>query len=117
LIPGASLWERIYLLAVLPSLQLGLALLTVGLIRPWGEVFRRWLPVLGGRRVAVAVAVGAAAAGAVLVGVWLWSAVVMDLLEDTVSPCISSRPDAPSQGGTSCAGMCQCCCGRRCCWR
>jgi hypothetical protein len=78
-VPGAPLGEKLYLLAVLPSVQLGLALLTVGLIRPWGEVFPRWLPVLGGRRVAVAAAVGAATTGAVLVGVWLWIGVVMDL--------------------------------------
>jgi hypothetical protein len=40
------MWEQLYLLAVLPAAQLGLALLTVGLIRPWGEVFPRWLPAL-----------------------------------------------------------------------
>lgn len=34
---AAPLGEKLYLLAVLPSVQLGLALLTVGLIRPWGE--------------------------------------------------------------------------------
>jgi hypothetical protein len=28
--PAAPLWEKLYLLAVLPSVQLGLALLTVG---------------------------------------------------------------------------------------
>jgi hypothetical protein len=27
------------------------SLLTIGLVRPWGEVFPRWLPVVGGRRV------------------------------------------------------------------
>jgi hypothetical protein len=55
--PGTPIWEQLYLLAVLPAAQLGLALLTVGLIRPWGEVFPRWLSALGGRRVAVAFAV------------------------------------------------------------
>jgi hypothetical protein len=44
--PGTPMWEQLYLLAVLPAAQLGLALLTVGLIRPWGEVFPRWLPAL-----------------------------------------------------------------------
>jgi len=39
---------------VLPSVQLGLALLTIGLIRPWGEVFPRWLPALGRQRAPVA---------------------------------------------------------------
>ncbi|QES07044.1 hypothetical protein DEJ44_16445 [Streptomyces venezuelae] len=40
-----------------------LALLTLGLVRPWGEVFPRWLPFLGGRRVNAATATGAAFAG------------------------------------------------------
>lgn len=44
-----------------------LALLTLGLVRPWGEVFPRWLPLVGGRRVPVAFAVGAASLGAVAV--------------------------------------------------
>ncbi|HEY3504551.1 MAG TPA: hypothetical protein VGN37_17435 [Actinocatenispora sp.] len=35
----------------------GGAVLTVGLIRPWGEVFPRWIPVLGGRRVPIVAAV------------------------------------------------------------
>jgi hypothetical protein len=96
---------------VLPAAQLGLALLTVGLIRPWGEVFPRWLPALGGRRVAVAFAVGAATAGAVLVGVWLWSAVVMDLLGAQHSPASRSHPGARCRGGRCCAGMRRCCYG------
>ncbi|EST36475.1 hypothetical protein [Streptomyces roseochromogenus] len=29
----------------------GLALLTLGLVRPWGEIAPRWLPLIGGRRV------------------------------------------------------------------
>ncbi|MFC0007385.1 hypothetical protein [Micromonospora siamensis] len=37
------------------------AVLTVGLIRPWGERFPRWLPGLAGRRVPVALAVVPAA--------------------------------------------------------
>lgn len=44
-----------------------LALLTIGLVRPWGEVFPRWLPLVGGRDVPVAFAVGAASLGAVAV--------------------------------------------------
>jgi len=30
--------------------SMALGLLTVGLVRPWGEVFPRWLPWIGGRR-------------------------------------------------------------------
>ncbi|MEU8541291.1 hypothetical protein AB0C52_15095 [Streptomyces sp. NPDC048717] len=52
-----------------------LAFLTLGLVRPWGEVFPRRLPLLGGRRVAPAGATGAALAGAVaLCGVAAWGA-------------------------------------------
>lgn len=58
--------DKIYLIGLLPSLQLGLALLTIGLIRPWGETFPRWLPYIGGRRVRVGFAVGVAVTGAVL---------------------------------------------------
>jgi hypothetical protein len=64
--PGDPLWEKIYV----PSLSfvsLGLALLTLGLVRPWGEVFPRWLPGVGGRRVPTSFAVGAATTGALLV--------------------------------------------------
>ncbi|MFE7412078.1 hypothetical protein [Streptomyces laurentii] len=52
-----------------------LAFLTLGLVRPWGEVFPRRLPLLGGRRVAPAGATGAALAGAAgLCGIAAWGA-------------------------------------------
>lgn len=54
---------QIILLSVLVE---AVALLALGLVRPWGEVFPRWLPVLGGRRVPIAAAVVPAAGGAVL---------------------------------------------------
>lgn len=66
------LGEKIYLVAGLPSVQLGLALLTIGLIRPWGEVLPRWLPFVGGRGVPVRFAVGAATTGVVLLLI-LWT--------------------------------------------
>ncbi|WUH99198.1 hypothetical protein OHR68_37760 [Spirillospora sp. NBC_00431] len=43
------------------------ALLALGLVRPWGEVFPRLLPLVGGRRVPVWFAVGAASSGAAAV--------------------------------------------------
>ncbi|GAA4239492.1 hypothetical protein GCM10022254_59820 [Actinomadura meridiana] len=43
------------------------AMLALGLVRPWGEVFPRWFPLVGGRRVPVAFAVGAASLGAAAV--------------------------------------------------
>jgi hypothetical protein len=43
------------------------AFLTVGLVRPWGEVVPARVPFVGGRQVPVRVATGVAAAGATLV--------------------------------------------------
>ncbi|WP_410618220.1 hypothetical protein [Amycolatopsis sp. cmx-8-4] len=48
-----------------------LALLTLGLVRPWGERVPRWVPLLGGRRVVPWAAIGPAAAGAVALAV-IW---------------------------------------------
>ncbi|MEU2023085.1 hypothetical protein ABZ565_13075 [Streptomyces sp. NPDC016469] len=60
LIPG---WG--YLVVPLLSVfQEALAFLTLGLVRPWGEVWPRWIPHLGGRRVPVMAATGPAAVGA-----------------------------------------------------
>lgn len=49
---------------VLSAVAEGLALLTLGLVQPWGEVAPRWLPVIGGRRIPVAAAAVPAALGA-----------------------------------------------------
>lgn len=49
--PGVRVWG----LALSTGAWLGV-LLTIGLIRPWGEVFPRWIPVVGGRPVPVLVA-------------------------------------------------------------
>lgn len=65
----------------LGGMALGGALLTLGLIQRWGEVFPSWIPVLGSRRVPPALAViPAAIASAVLItGGWgLWRMVVSD---------------------------------------
>jgi hypothetical protein len=40
-----------FYLVFLSVLSEGLALLAFGLVRPWGEVVPRWIPLLGGRRV------------------------------------------------------------------
>ncbi|MEW1634193.1 hypothetical protein AB0469_08975 [Streptomyces sp. NPDC093801] len=61
-IPG---WGRVYVVLLSAASEL-LALLTLGLVRPWGEVLPRWVPLAGGRRpaprrVAAAAGVGAAA--------------------------------------------------------
>ncbi|BBJ45494.1 hypothetical protein GCM10017744_083050 [Streptomyces antimycoticus] len=60
LIPG---WG--YLVVPLLSVfQEALAFLTLGLVRPWGEVWPRWIPGLRGRRIPVYAAVVPAALGA-----------------------------------------------------
>lgn len=53
--------------AALAAMGLIGALLTFGLIRPWGEAFPRWMPFIGGRRVPVALAVVPAGLVALLV--------------------------------------------------
>jgi hypothetical protein len=51
----------------LSLLSEGLALLTLGLVRPWGEVVPGWIPVVGGRAIPAPAAVLAAGLGAVAV--------------------------------------------------
>lgn len=48
--------QRLWGLAISTGAWLGV-ILTLGLIRPWGEVFPRWFPLIGGRPVPVAAAV------------------------------------------------------------
>ncbi|MFJ5675646.1 hypothetical protein [Streptomyces sp. NPDC093097] len=60
LIPG---WGYL-LLPLLCVVQEALAFLTLGLVRPWGEVWPRWIPYLRGRRIPVPAAVVPAALGA-----------------------------------------------------
>jgi hypothetical protein len=56
--------ELVYIVG-LSVVSMGVALLTIALVRPWGEVFPDWLPVVGGRdvprrAVTIAAALGAA---------------------------------------------------------
>jgi hypothetical protein len=53
--------------AGLATVAVGGALLTLGLIRPWGETLPRWIPFLGGKRVPPLLAVIPAAFVSVLV--------------------------------------------------
>lgn len=53
--------------AALATIAVGGAALTLGLVRGWGEVFPRWIPFLGGRRVPVWFAVVPASLVSVLV--------------------------------------------------
>jgi hypothetical protein len=66
--------ESVYIVS-LSLVSEALALLTLGLVRPWGEVFPRRLPLLGGRRVPPSFAVTVATAGAVaLTLIWGYAA-------------------------------------------
>ena len=64
-VPG---WGSFYV-AGLSLVSMGLALLALGLIRPWGEVVPGWIPVLAGRRVTPMAAVIPAGLAAVLLTV------------------------------------------------
>ncbi|GAA1143548.1 hypothetical protein F4556_005807 [Kitasatospora gansuensis] len=64
-------WGAVYLIALSAVSELA-ALLTLGLVRPWGEVLPRWIPVLGGRAVPERAAVVSATVGVVLL-TCLWT--------------------------------------------
>ncbi|MCX5208466.1 hypothetical protein OG689_04005 [Kitasatospora sp. NBC_00240] len=59
-------WGTLYVLA-LSALAETLAFLSLGLVRPWGRVTPRWLPLIGGRRVHPRAAVIPAGLGALAV--------------------------------------------------
>jgi hypothetical protein len=62
-------------LLLLGVLSMGLGLLTVGLVRPWGEIVPRWVPRIGGRVVPARAAARVAVAGGValiLITVWFF---------------------------------------------
>ncbi|MGW1172116.1 hypothetical protein ACWD4P_00165 [Kitasatospora sp. NPDC002543] len=61
-------WGTVYCVA-LSALAESLAFLTLGLVRPWGLVAPRWIPLIGGRRVRPLAAVVPALLGAVVLTV------------------------------------------------
>ncbi|MFF3394343.1 hypothetical protein ACFYW1_25815 [Streptomyces sp. NPDC002669] len=70
--PGAKVW--MLTLSVVSEL---VAFLTIGLVRPWGEVVPPWIPLIGGRAVrplaaVVPAAVGATALTLIWAGIPLW---------------------------------------------
>ncbi|MGW0564196.1 hypothetical protein ACWDZ4_27225 [Streptomyces sp. NPDC003016] len=64
-------WGTAYMVG-LSLLTEALALLTPGLVRPWGEAAPSWLPVTGGRPVGVRVVMTAARVGAAIVTFVWW---------------------------------------------
>lgn len=66
-------WQVLYVVS-LAVVSEALALLTLGLVRPWGEVVPRWIPLLGGRRVPpLAATVPALLGGVALSGLLSWA--------------------------------------------
>ncbi|WP_330299084.1 hypothetical protein [Streptomyces sp. NBC_00503] len=63
--PVRTGWGVLYVLT-LTAVSEGLALLTLGLVQPWGEVVPRWIPLIGGRPVRPLAAVIPALVGAAL---------------------------------------------------
>lgn len=68
----------------------GAALLTLGLVRPWGERVPRWAPGIGGRRIPTAAAVVPAASGAVALTFVNWTSALL-----WFGPENNGDPDAP----------------------
>lgn len=48
--PFTAVDDKVWMLALSVVSEL-VALLTLGLVRPWGEVVPHWIPLIGGRRV------------------------------------------------------------------
>ena len=70
--PVGGLLEHTYVVTLVLVSE-GAALLTLGLVQPWGEVVPRWIPLIGGRRVhPMAAFVPAMTGAAVLVVLWAW---------------------------------------------
>ncbi len=61
--PGRAVLQGGWYLLTLSVVSLGLGLLTIGLVRPWGIVFPGWMPVLGGRLVPARAAAATAIIG------------------------------------------------------
>ena len=57
-------WESVYVLSLSLVLE-ALALLTLGLVRPWGERVPAWIPGIGGKRIPPKAVVVPAALGAI----------------------------------------------------
>ena len=71
-----GLGENLYI-ASLSVVSMAMALLTIGLVRPWGEVAPRWVPVIGGRGIPVLAAVIPASLGAAfLIVLYCWGLIV-----------------------------------------
>ncbi|MBO0775064.1 MAG: hypothetical protein J2P34_02020 [Actinobacteria bacterium] len=82
-------WGLVVVLG-LTAVSEGAGLLSLGLVRPWGEVFPRWFPLARGRRVPPVAVTAIAATGALaLAAIWTFA---------TVSFFVLTVFGAPGQG-------------------
>ncbi len=66
-------WESVYIVG-LSVVSEGVALLTLGLVRPWGERAPAWIPVIGGRRIPPSAVIVPAAIGTVMLAlIWAYA--------------------------------------------
>jgi hypothetical protein len=84
-------WEAIYILSISIFAE-AVALTAFGLVRGWGEVVPRWIPLLGGRRVPPLAAVVPAALGSLLLVV-IWTYGFRDLFFSFDGPSIDFTGD------------------------
>ncbi|MFE0652531.1 hypothetical protein ACFVZH_28545 [Streptomyces sp. NPDC059534] len=91
-----SVWERPYVIG-LSLVSEGLALLALGLVRPWGEVVPDWVPRLHGRRIPIPAAVVPAAVGAALIMMFCAYAVLNQIF-GFVEPLNEDGNGSPTSG-------------------
>jgi hypothetical protein len=91
-----AVWERPYVIG-LSVVSEGLALLALGLVRPWGEVVPRWVPGLRGRRIPVPAVVIPAALGAALI-MMLCAYGVLNQIFGFVEPMNENGDGFPTSG-------------------
>ncbi|MFG2986541.1 hypothetical protein ACGFYQ_35760 [Streptomyces sp. NPDC048258] len=91
-----AVWERPYVLG-LSLVSEGLALLALGLVRPWGEVVPRWVPGLRGRRIPIPAVVVPAALGAALITM-LGAYAVLNQIFGFVEPMNENGDSGPTSG-------------------
>lgn len=66
-------WVKVYIVS-LSVVSEGAALMTLGLVQPWGEIAPRWIPVIGGRPIRPLAAFIPAMTGAMtLTALWTWA--------------------------------------------
>ena len=84
-------------LALLSAGSVALGLLTVGLVRPWGEIYPKWIPVLGGEPVpAKSVATAAFTGGGIITALVIYATIGV-LFDPPVHPTPLIGADEPAE--------------------